>query len=96
MTEVRTSGADHCSGMLYGHSAQMCTPFVDGRPYLAQTAADEDCCPAMQDNKPVYQVQACSQEEVDVAFKAAKDAQRDWAKVQPFQLYGGHVNAPAC
>jgi glyceraldehyde-3-phosphate dehydrogenase (NADP+) len=33
-----------------------------------------------QDNKPVYQVQACSQEEVDVAFKAAKEAQRDWAK----------------
>jgi acyl-CoA reductase-like NAD-dependent aldehyde dehydrogenase len=29
----------------------------------------------------VYQVQACSQEEVDAAFKAAKEAQRDWAKV---------------
>jgi acyl-CoA reductase-like NAD-dependent aldehyde dehydrogenase len=41
----------------------------------------------MQDNKPVYQVQACSQEEVDVAFKAAKEAQRDWAKVQPLQLW---------
>ena len=30
----------------------------------------------------MYQVQACSQEEVDAAFKAAKEAQRDWAKVQ--------------
>jgi hypothetical protein len=40
----------------------------------------------MQDNKPVYQVQACTQEEVDACFKAAKEAQRDWAKVQHLQF----------
>ncbi len=33
-----------------------------------------------QDNKAVYQVQACTQEEVDACFAAAKAAGRDWAK----------------
>lgn len=35
-----------------------------------------------QDNKPVYQVQACTQEEVDACFKAAKEAGNGWAKVR--------------
>mmetsp|Transcript_20634 Transcript_20634/g.62151 ORF Transcript_20634/g.62151 Transcript_20634/m.62151 type:complete len:496 (+) Transcript_20634:132-1619(+) len=33
-----------------------------------------------QDNKAVYQVQACNQEEVDACFKAAKEAGPGWAK----------------
>ena len=39
------------------------------------------CAPAaLQNNKAEYQVQACSQDEVDACFKAAKEAGPGWAK----------------